>query len=165
MNVETFKKSTSERIVSENVLVAFGNGSGTSTGFGYAPAPQARLRHRLEAVHRCRVTLIHVFCTSKHCSACDEEMVFVGERTMEEHAAALAKKGMDVNVGVTKRPIHSVLKCLECNTSGARSTRKHWHRDVNAAINIGKIYSCLAETGKRPYYHELRKREDTVFIN
>ena len=78
---------------------------------------------------------------------------------MEEHAAALAKKGMDVNVGVTKRPIHSVLKCLECNTSGARSTRKHWHRDVNAAINIGKIYSCLAETGKRPCYLELPARD------
>ena len=142
----------------ENVLVAFGNGSGTSTGFGYAPAPQARLRHRLEAVHRCRVTLIHEFCTSKHCSMCGKEMVFVGERTMEEHVAALVKKGMDVNVGVAKRPIHGVLKCLNCNTSGAWSEegpRKHWHRDVNAAINIGKIYSCLAETGKRPDYLEL----------
>ena len=80
---------------------------------------------------------------------------------MEEHATALAKKGMDVNVGITKRPIHGVLKCLECNTSGARSKegpQRHWHRYVNAAINIGKIYSCLAETGKRPYYLELPAR-------
>ena len=43
----------------------------------------------------------------------------MGERAMDEHAATLAKKGMDVNVGVTKRPIHGVLKCLICNASGA----------------------------------------------
>ena len=142
----------------ENVLVAFGNGSGSSTGFGYAPAPQARLRHRLETVHKCRVTLIHEFCTSKLCSACGNEMVYVGEKTMAEHHAALARKGMNVDVGVTKRPIHGVLKCLECNISGAQSVfgpRKHWHRDVNAAINIGKIYTCLAETGNRPDYLKL----------
>jgi len=54
----------------ENVLVAFGNGSGSSTGFGYAPAPQARLRHRLETVHNCRVTLIHEFCTCKEGHEC-----------------------------------------------------------------------------------------------
>ena len=142
----------------ENVLVAFGNGSGSSTGFGYAPAPQARLRHRLETVHKCRVTLIHEFCTSKLCSSCGNEMVYVGEKTMAEHNAALAQKGMNVNVGVTKRPIHGVLKCLECNISGAQSNfgpRKHWHRDVNAAINIGKIYTCLAENVKRPDYLKL----------
>jgi len=142
----------------ENVLVAFGNGSGTSTGFGYAPAPQARLRHRLETVHKCRVTLIHEFCTSKLCSSCGTEMVYVGEKTTAEHIAALAQKNKNVNVGVTKRPIHGVLKCLECNISGAQSKigpRKHWHRDVNAAINIGKIYTCLAENGDRPDYLKL----------
>ena len=48
-------------------------------------------------------------------------MLFVGERTMEEHAnATLAKKDLDINMGVTKRPIHGVLKCLECNASGAK---------------------------------------------
>ena len=142
----------------ENVLVAFGNGSGTSTGFGYAPAPQARLRHRLETVHKCRVTLIHEFCTSKLCSSCGNQMVYVGEKTMAEHIATLAQKDMNVNVGVTKRPIHGVLKCLECNISGAQSNfgpRKHWHRDVNAAINVGKIYTCLAENGNRPDYLKL----------
>jgi hypothetical protein len=142
----------------ENVLVAFGNGCGTSTGFGYAPAPQARLRHRLETVHKCRVTLIHEFCTSKLCSSCEKQMVYIGEKTMAEHISALEQKKMNVNVGVTKRPIHGVLKCLECNKSGAQSKvgpRKHWHRDVNAAINIGKIYTCLAETGNRPDYLKL----------
>ena len=39
---------------------------------------------------------------------------------MGEHAATLAKKGMKVNMRVAKRPIYGVLKCLECNASGAR---------------------------------------------
>ena len=85
-------------------------------------------------------------------------MVYVGEKTMAEHNAALAQKDMNVNMGVTKRTIHGVLKCLECNISGAQSNfgpRKHWHRDVNAAINIGKIYTCLAENVKRPDYLKL----------
>ena len=99
--------------------------------------------------------MIHEYYTSKCCSACGEEMVFVGERTMGEHAATLAKKGM----GVTKRPIHGVLKCLKCNASGAEcetGLRKHWHRDVNAAVNIGKIFTtCLAEHDERPWYLKL----------
>ena len=103
----------------ENVLVACGNAALTSTGFGHGPAPRARLRHRLEAVRGFRVTLIREYNTGKCCSTCGEEMVFVGERTMGEHAATLAKKGMDVNMGVAKRPIHGVLKCLKCNASGA----------------------------------------------
>ena len=57
----------------KNILVAFGNASLTPAGFGHGPAPQARPRHRLEAVHGCRVTSIHEYNTSKCCSTCGEE--------------------------------------------------------------------------------------------
>ena len=51
-------------------LIAFGDASTVSTGFGYAPAPQARLRHRLQTMHKAFVTIIHEFRTSVMCHEC-----------------------------------------------------------------------------------------------
>ena len=74
----------------------------------------------------------------------------MGERAIKEHAATLAKKGMDVNMGVTKRPIfHGVLKCLECDAECETGPRIL--ESTATAINIGKIFTCLmAGHGERP---------------
>ena len=154
------KKPRERRFHGSNVLVAFGNACGTSTGFGYAPVPQARLRHRLEHVHRCRVTLIHEFCTSRYCSGCKQRLVFIGVKSEAEQKELDEQKKISEDMGVPKHRITGVLKCLSCSTSSARivgeslAPRLHWHRDVNAAINIGAIYKMLAGHGIRPDYLE-----------
>ena len=58
----------------DDVIVAFGAANSCSSGFGYAPVGQKRLRHRLAAVHRARVSLIDEYKTSQKCCCCAQQL-------------------------------------------------------------------------------------------
>jgi hypothetical protein len=127
-----------------DVLVAFGAADTSSGGFGYNSAPQHRLRHRLEHVHGCRVCLIDEYLTSQMCSSCEKKLVFVGINDRSEQASAEAQR----RASGRRPPMYGVLKCLHCtspNASEAKFPKRHWHRDVNAAVNIGRVYIHAAK--------------------
>ena len=120
----------------EETLVAFGAASSCSTGFGYASAPQKRFRKRLQLLHKARVTLVGEHLTSQCCSRCEGRMACVTKKVVEDDGK------------VRRKPIHGVMKCPECrNDHGAPL---HVHRDINASLNIIKVYLSLARTGRRP---------------
>ena len=194
------------------MLVAFGNAKFAHGAFGYASAPQQRLRHRLEHVHGCKVTLIHEFGTSKFCSKCNGILVSVGCKTEKEHEEQKAKGSIPRSYGVLKclkcketslaaptgedttrasllkgleedrcrgqrllnflsartrpegyallkRALEAVRASAEAPTLGGAPLSSsghplHWHRDINATINMGRIYMELAESGRRPSHFE-----------
>jgi hypothetical protein len=125
-------------------IVAFGAANACSTGFGYAPVPQARLRHRLEQVHKAVVVLVDEFRTSQCCCACGHVLRDVYRRSEERDSQAL-------RVG-DKTLVWGVKSCRHCwvETSPGRRHRLYCHRDVNAARNIMLAYLAMAETGQRP---------------
>lgn len=136
----------------EDVLVAFGDANTSVGGFGYGSAPQGRLKHRLSAVHGCTVFPVDEYFTSQKCSSCEKKLVYVGIRTADEQLATERR----IKTHCLRPPMYGVLKCLHCKSEGASpatNPKKHWHRDVNAAINIGKAFIFAARcSGGRPAY-------------
>jgi transposase len=99
--------------------VAFGAAKVCSTGFGHASSPQARLLHRLEKVHRVKVTKIDKFCTSQVCSCCN--------------MARLYKSKVH---GKRRWVLES---CPNCRNE-AGTGPKILHHDLHGAMNIRKIF-------------------------
>ena len=137
----------------EDVLVAYGDANTSVGGFGYGSAPQGRLKHRLSTVHGCAVFPVDEYFTSQKCSSCEKKLVYVGIRSADEQFAT----ERHFKTHCLRPPIYGVLKCLHCKSEGASSStnpKKHWHRDINAAINIGKAFIFAAHHGGdgRPEY-------------
>jgi hypothetical protein len=130
-----------------DVAIAFGAANTSSGGFGYSSIATSRLKHRLEHVHGCKVCLIDEYMTSQKCSRCEEKLVYVGVKTLEAQLKAEAH----CKASGRKPPLYGVLKCLRCRTFGSM-TNLHWHRDINAAINIAKVFTNLAKGLGRPAY-------------
>jgi len=132
-----------------DVLIAFGDASTSSGGFGYGSAPQHRLRHRLQHVHNCRVCLVDEYLTSQMCSSCEQKLLFVGCKNLDDHEAAVRQS----KASGCKPPMYGVLKCIHCRSpGGAEGTfpKRHWHRDINASVNIGKAYIYAARNQVEP---------------
>jgi len=140
------------------LLVAFGNGRACSTGLGYCPAPQGRLRHRLARLHGAHITIIDEYCTSKKCSTCGCDL----QNVHRCRTNGIVRRPRDA-----KSVIWAVKKCIICRDplshltkAGAERVRKegpapklpahHWHRDLNAALNMKNIYFSLLHSGERP---------------
>ena len=130
-----------------DVSIAFGDASVSSGGFGYSSSAIQRLKHRLEHVHGCKVCLVDEYLTSQMCSSCEQKLVCVGVKSLEEQLQ-LEKQ---CKASRSKPPRYGVLKCLQCQIPDL-SAKVHWHRDVNAALNIAKVFVSLAREDKRPSY-------------
>ena len=103
----------------ESTWVAFGAAKVCSTGFGHASSPQARLLHRLEKVHRVKVTMIDEFRTSQVCSCCNIARLY-------------------------KTKVHGKRRwilesCPNCRND-AGTGPKILHHDLHGAMNIRKIF-------------------------
>lgn len=132
-----------------DVLVAFGDASTSSGGFGYGSAPQHRLRHRLQHVHNCRVCIVDEYLTSQMCSSCEQKLLFVGCKNLDDHEAAVRQS----KASGCKPPMYGVLKCIHCKSprgAEGKFPKRHWHRDINAAVNIGKAYIYAARNQGEP---------------
>jgi hypothetical protein len=145
----------------EDVLVAFGDAKTASGGFGYSSTAQGRLKHRLAHVHGCFVCPVDEYLTSQMCSICEEKLFFVGVHSIEEQQKTATRCRMQNK----KPPMYGVLKCPHCKSSNASEgtfPKKHWHRDINASINIGKAYLFAARNGgtERPSY--LKRPEKVI---
>ena len=145
----------------EDVLVAFGDAKTSSGGFGYNSTAQGRLKHRLAHVHGCFVCPVDEYLTSQMCSICEEKLFFVGIHSIEEQN----KTATTCKMQNKKPPMYGVLKCPHCKSSNASEgtfPKKHWHRDINASINIGKVYLFAARNGGtgRPSY--LKRPEEVI---
>ena len=143
------------------ILVAFGDAKTASGGFGYNSTSQGRLKHRLAHVHGCFVCPVDEYLTSQMCSICEEKLFFVGIRSIEEQNKTATMCRMQNK----KPPMYGVLKCPHCKSSNASEgtfPKKHWHRDINASINIGKAYPFAAKNGGtgRPSY--LKRPEEVI---
>lgn len=132
-----------------DVLVAFGDASTSSGGFGYGSAPQHRLRHRLQHVHNCHVCIIDEYLTSQMCSSCEQKLLFVGCKNSDDHEAAVRQS----KASGCKPPMYGVLKCIHCKSprgAEGKFPKRHWHRDINASVNIGKAYIYAARNQVEP---------------
>ena len=132
-----------------DVIVAFGDASTYSGGFGYGSAPQHRLRHRLQHVHNCRVCMVDEYLTSQMCSSCEQKLLFVGSKNLDDHEAAVRQS----RASGCKPPMYGVLKCIHCKSPGGaegKFPKRHWHRDINASVNIGKAYIYAARNQVEP---------------
>jgi transposase len=95
------------------------------------------------------------------CSGCEEQLFFVGIHSIEEQKKTATMCRMQNK----KPPMYGVLKCPHCKSSNASEgtfPKKHWHRDINASINIGKAYLFAARNGgtERPSY--LKRPEKVI---
>ena len=132
-----------------DVLIAFGDASTSSGGFGYGSAPQHRLRHRLQHVHNCHVCIIDEYLTSQMCSSCEQKLLFVGCKNLDDQEAAVRQS----KASGCKPPMYGVLKCIHCKSPGGaegKFPKRHWHRDINASVNIGKAYIYAARNQVEP---------------
>ena len=92
---------------------------------------------------------------------CEEKLFFVGIHSIEEQNKTTTMCRMQKK----KTPMYGVLKCPYCKSSNASEgtfPKKHWHRDINASINIGKAYLFAArnEGTGRPSY--LKRPEKVI---
>ena len=150
-------------------LVAFGAADVNSVGFGYAHAPQKRLRHRLQFIHNCKVTLIDEWRTSQILSKFDIDK----ENKKGSSSSSSSSNDMDTTHSQSpiflKTPLRDLRKVTKEEYKSGKwkrmmcyqvysvryglvnGRRVYVHRDVNAAKNIGAIYISLVEHRVRPH--------------
>ena len=115
----------------ENTVIAFGDAKFSSVSAGNAPGPVRLFRKALERGRYAKaVVSIDEYRTSKVCSWCNHYKVkgMMSQRDQEGH----------------RHEIHGVRVCP--NTL----CRIVWNRDLNAALNILKIFLAMAWDGRRP---------------
>lgn len=103
----------------ESTWVAFGAAKVCSTGFGHASSPQARLLHRLEKVHKVKVTMIDEFRTSQVCSCCNRARLY--------------------KTKVRGKRRWRLESCPNCRND-AGTGPKILHHDLHGAMNIRTIF-------------------------
>ena len=139
-------------------MIAFGAANVSAVGNGYATAPLKRLRHRLQRVHGCHVTLIGEHNTSKllarEGTTLQKPYKKLDQVTEEEFESGSWKSNPKYHLwGVRYTTVYK---------KGKLGHRIYVNRDVNAAINIADIYCTLAVTGERPERHSPLKESVEV---
>jgi hypothetical protein len=135
LRLETYKREYKaldrccQRIVgrsadSKRPVVAFGHNQST-TGFGYASAPCQSLKKRLQ--RHALVMDVDEYGTSQYCCHCHQRL---------KNARFAGKKSTEFKV------------CPNCLNSIQKTL--HIHRDINAAMNIGRIFFDLWNFATRP---------------
>jgi hypothetical protein len=148
-------------------LIAFGAANVSSVGFGYAHAPQQRLRHRLQFIHNCKVTLIDEWMTSQLLSEYDIEKekqkspgkLSITKRYLQTpHTDLKEVTEEEYKSGKWKRMRCYQIYSVRYGITNGR--RVYVHRDVNAAKNIGAIYISLVEHQTRPKEFTSKRQEE-----
>jgi hypothetical protein len=110
----------------KRTIVAYGDASFTSSARGNVAVPTSTLRRKISS--RCRVVEIDEFRTSLLCCSCHSEM-----------------KGLVVDGEEGGKGIYGVRRCIN-----SACPRTLWNRDVNAAVNILRLFLHQVKGEGRP---------------
>jgi hypothetical protein len=148
-------------VFGHNAVLAYGNGSGWHALRGMAPTPTEGLRRRLEAKRHLGITVVptNEYYTTKTCCNCLKPFSCVADRA-RARPRFVRRRVFDPgppggfvwrqeirNVAPRGLKVCNDQSCLRPTGNGNERAPRRWHRDRNAAINIGQNLLYHLRTG------------------
>ena len=136
-------KLRADRVAANDMLLTMAfRGSGASAGLGAVICLRASCERRAS-----RMWSVRGLISEKR--SCEQKLLFVGCKNLDDQEAAVQQS----KASGCKPPMYGVLKCIHCKSPGGaegKFPKRHWHRDINASVNIGKAYIYAARNQVEP---------------